>query len=269
MHLIDAHVHFDDPRLDADRDDVHARARAAGIEAMVTPAVSAASWARLQRVVETYPGVFPAYGLHPYFLARHRLADLDDLRHRLQQAPAVAVGECGLDFSRPDLDPDLQREYFRAQLQIARDLGLPVIIHAHRAVDAVLKEIRASGHHRGMVHSFSGSPQQAGQLIDLGYRLGFGGAITHARASRLRRLLTGLPLDALLLETDAPDQPPAGHRGQRNEPAWLTEVLRAMADIRRTPATTIATATRANAIALFDLYPKPADGQEPVGSRRS
>ena len=270
MQLIDAHVHFDDPRLDADRAAVYARAREAGIEAMVVPAVSAASWPRLQAVATEYPGVFPAYGLHPYFLGEHRPDDLEDLRKQLQGTPAVAVGECGLDFFRDDLDTGLQQDYFRAQLDLARELDLPIIIHARRAVDAVLKQIRVSGHHLGMVHSFSGSAQQASQLIDLGYRLGFGGAITHARATRLRRLIPALPLDALLLETDAPDQPPAGHRGGRNEPAWLTGVLQAMAGIRGIPVETIAAATSANAIALFDLPLKAVTATTaPAAGRRS
>ena len=253
LSLVDTHVHLDDSRFDPDRDEVIANGRRGGVDALIVPGIDAASWPRIQALCTSHAGLYPAYGLHPLFLAQHRPHHLDELAGWLDGGAAVAVGEIGLDFFVPGLDPAAQRHYFAAQLALARELDLPVIVHARRAVEEVILSLRRLPGLRGVVHSFAGSEQQAQRLWDNGFHLGIGGPVTYERARRLRHLVGTMPLDRLLLETDAPDQPDAMHRGQRNEPARLDVVLRCIAGLRDESAATIAAATSANARRLFGL----------------
>ena len=253
MRLIDSHSHFDAAEFDPDRAAAHARALAAGVDTQVVPAVDAAGWPTLKAVCARYPGLHPAYGLHPMYLAGHRETDLQALREWLEREDPVAVGECGLDFFVEGLDAAAQQHYFDAQLRLAREFDLPVIVHARRAVDAVIAAIRKVGGLRGVVHSFSGSAEQAAQLHKLGFLLGIGGPVTYERANRLRGIVTTMPLEQLLLETDAPDQPDSRHRGQRNEPAHLHHVLEVVAGLRGMLPEALAAATTANAERLFQL----------------
>ena len=253
MELVDSHCHLDAPEFDRDRAAVLDRARAAGVRQQVVPAVEAAEWPKLREVCRAADGLHPAYGLHPMYLAAHRPGHLEDLRGWIERERPVAVGECGLDYYVEGLDHAAQQACFDAQLRLAREFGLPVIVHARRAVDAVIASLRRVGGLRGVVHSWSGSEEQAGQLWKLGFLLGIGGPVTYERARRLRRLVATMPLEYLLLETDAPDQPDAGIRGQRNEPACLAAVLDAVAALRRQPREDIARATTANAARLFGL----------------
>ena len=253
--LVDSHCHLDAGEFDADRPMVVERARNAGVRRQVVPAIIAASWPKLRDVCAGDDGLFPAYGLHPMFLDEHREAHLDDLRAWLERERPVAVGECGLDHFTDDLDPAAQSTYFDAQLRLAREFDLPVIVHARRAVDAVTAAIRKVGQLRGVVHSFSGSRQQAEQLWEQGFMLGLGGPVTYDRARRLRELAATMPLEWLLLETDAPDQPDAAIRGERNEPARLTVVLETIAQLRGVAPSEVAAATSANAERLFALPP--------------
>jgi TatD DNase family protein len=232
---------------------VIARARAAGVMAQVIPAVSAIGWPGLRRLCEAGEGLHPAYGLHPMYLSGHEERHLSALRHVLRIGRPVAVGECGLDFHVQGLDAGRQRFFFEEQLRIAREFDLPVVVHARKAVDAVIATLRRIGGLRGVVHSFSGSEQQAGQLWALGFHLGIGGPVTHERAQRLRRIVAAMPIEFLLLETDAPDQPDAFHRGQRNEPSRLTVVRDCVAGLRRVPAAALDAATGENAERLFGL----------------
>jgi TatD DNase family protein len=249
--LTDSHCHIDVAAFDADRDAVIARARAAGVTRQIVPAIAFASWPQLRAVCARYSGLFPAYGLHPMALPEHRPEHLDALADWIARERPLAVGECGLDFFVQDLDGESQRRYFERQLQIAREFDLPVIIHARRAVDAVIASIRRSGNLRGVIHSFSGSEEQARQLWHLGFRLGLGGPLTYPRANRLHRLVASMPLEQLLLETDSPDQPNCGHQGERNEPARLSDVLTVVAQLRGESEARIAEATSANSDDLF------------------
>ena len=249
--LYDSHCHLDAAEFDADRPAVLARARDAGVARQLVPAVDRASWDAIRTLCAAEPGLRPAYGLHPMFLDRHQPYHLDELRDWLESERPAAVGECGLDFFVDGLDPDKQRLYFRRQLELARDFDLPVVLHARRAVEEVIATLREVGGQRGVVHSWSGSEEQARQLFELGFCLGIGGPVTYDRAKRLRRTVASMPLDCLLLETDAPDQPDAGWRGQRNEPARLRQVLDVVAQLRGQPAAAIAEATSANALRLF------------------
>lgn len=256
--LTDSHCHIDVAAFDADRDAVIARACAAGVTRQIVPAIAFASWPQLRAVCARYSGLFPAYGLHPMALPEHRPEHLDALPEWIARERPLAVGECGLDFFVQDLDADVQRHYFDAQLRIAREFDLPVIIHARRAVDAVIASIRRVGKLRGVVHSFSGSEEQARQLWQLGFCLGLGGPLTYPRANRLRRVLASMPLEQLLLETDAPDQPNCGHQGERNEPARLRDVLQVVAQLRGEAEARIAEVTSASAGHLF-RFPEDAD----------
>lgn len=253
MTLVDSHCHLDAAEFDGDRSEVIARARAAGVHTQVVPAVTAASWPKLHDTCRLADGLYPAYGLHPMFLDAHRPEHLDDLRGWIERERPCAVGECGLDFFVEGLDADLQQQYFVGQLRLAREFDLPVIVHARRAVDAVIAAIKQVGGLRGVVHSFPGSPEQAAQLDKLGFLLGLGGPLTYDRAQRLQRLVAQMPLEQLLLETDAPDQPDAGIRGERNEPARLSVILETVARLRGQPAEDIAAQTTANAKRLFGL----------------
>jgi TatD DNase family protein len=253
VELIDSHSHIDVAEFDTDRDAVLERALAAGVVAQIVPAVEFATWAQLAALCRQRPELAPAYGLHPMYLAHHRSEHLEALERWIADQHPVAVGECGLDFFVEYLDPTEQRRYFLRQLEIARAADLPVILHARRAVDEVIATLRRVGGLRGVVHSYSGSAEQARQLWHLGFHLGIGGPITYERASRLRALVATMPLDQLLLETDAPDQPLAAWRGQRNEPARLPEVLSVVAQVRGETPERIAAATCANARRLFAL----------------
>lgn len=253
MQLVDSHCHLDVASFDGDRDTVLQRARQVGVVAQIVPAIDHAGWPALQALCTQHPDLHPAWGLHPVYLAWHRPEHLQNLRRWVDASRPVAIGECGLDYFIADADPAQQQVYFDAHLRLAREFDLPLVVHARRAVDAVIASIRRFSGVRGVVHSFSGSPQQAGQLHDLGFCIGLGGPVTYERANRLRRLAATVPLEQLLLETDAPDQPDSGHRGQRNEPARLTVVLDTIAHLRDADPADIAAATTANACRLFGL----------------
>lgn len=257
MYLVDSHCHIDAPQFDSDRAEVIARAQHLGVAQIVAPAIDAASWPGLKAVADAFPQVFPAYGLHPMFLERHRPEHLTLLREWIERERPCAVGECGLDHYVDGLDPETQREYLIGQLKLAREFDLPVILHARRAVDEVTGLIRRIGGLRGVLHSFSGSRQQADNLCELGFLLGFGGPVTYERASRLRGIVADLPGEFLLLETDAPDQPDSSIRGQRNEPARLVEILRTVAALRGETEEHIARQTSKNASQLFQLPAPP------------
>lgn len=253
MPLIDSHCHLDASEFDADRAAVIARAQAAGVMQQVVPAITAASWPGLREACALAPGLHPAYGLHPIFLDQHRPEHLELLAEWIARERPCAIGECGLDFFLDGLDAQTQRHYFDGQLQLAKRFDLPLIVHARRAVEEVIARIKAVGGIRGVVHSFAGSPEQAQQLWKLDFMIGLGGPVTYPRANRLRGLAAQMPLQHLLLETDAPDQPDAEIRGQRNEPARLRTVLDCIAQLRGEPAEAIAAQTSANARRLFGL----------------
>lgn len=254
MHaVVDSHVHLDHAAFTDDRAQVVARARACGVDALIVPAVDRDGWTGIRRLCATNDSVFAAYGLHPLFVARHVPADVQALDAWLDGGDAVAVGEIGLDFQAQAPDRDVQRLFFQAQLQLARERDLPVIVHARGALEEVILTLRASGGLRGVVHSFSGSQEQAWRLWDMGFCLGIGGPVTYDRAQRLRRIVATMPVEFLLLESDAPDQPDAGIRGQRNEPARVAAIAECIAGLRGEPLSALAAATTANARRLFGI----------------
>lgn len=251
--LIDTHSHIDDDIFATDRAKIIAGAQMAGVTRQIVPAVCSSLWTRLCRVCRQFPGLYPAYGLHPVYLAEHCQKDLKQLITWLEYEPAVAVGECGLDYFVAGLDKSAQQSLFLAQLEIARDFELPVIVHARRCVEDVINLIRRVPGSYGVVHSFSGSGRQANRLLDLGFYLGFGGPITYPTANKLRKLVTKLPLTGLLLETDSPDQPLFLYRRERNQPIYLHHILCTMAELREQSHEEIARVTTENAVNLFKL----------------
>ena len=253
MMWIDTHSHLDAAEFDLDRDAVYARARATGVSIQIIPAVSRPNLAAVADVCRHYPGCLPAWGLHPIYT--HRPDDIDAVRAQIEAWRPVAVGEIGLDLYDGHPDFAAQEQIFVAQLELAREYDLPVILHSRRAVDLCLKHLRRIRVPGGIAHAFSGSAQQAQAFIDLGFKLGFGGAFTYARATRLQQLARELPLSALVLETDSPDIPPAWLSAdtRRNEPGELPRIAAELACLRGVDDATIAAATSANARTILRL----------------
>ena len=257
MELIDTHCHLDVPEFDADREAVMRRARAAGVGALVVPAIHAEGWAGLLALCaaspEQGPRLYPALGLHPVYLEQHGDTDLSALETLVEARRPVAIGEIGLDYYVSDLDPIQQQRLFERQLAIARDAGLPVLLHVRKAHEQVLSTLRRIQVRGGIAHAFNGSREQGLRYLELGFKLGFGGMLTFERSSKLRRLAVQLPLEGLVLETDAPDMTVAAHQGERNSPEYLPDVLSTLARIRDLDPTEVAARTSANARAVLDL----------------
>jgi len=249
--LIDTHCHLDALEFEPDRDEVAARARAAGVEVMVVPGVERDGFNAVLAACERYPGCIPALGIHPLYVDRARTEDLAVLREMIARYRPAAVGEIGLDFYVPDYDRVRQEYYFAEQIKIASEFDLPVLLHIRRAQDTVLKFLRRFKVKGGIAHAFNGSRQQAEEFIKLGFRLGFGGAMTYPRATRLRELAATLPLESIVLETDAPDMPPEFIGKARNSPEYLPRIAETLAKLRGIGLDQVIEATTANARAVL------------------
>ncbi len=263
MHLIDTHSHIDVEVFVQDFHEVLSRTRAAGVIAQVLPGVCRTWWKRLLNLCQKEEDLYPAIGLHPMYLDVHLPEHLLELRSHAESGKLVAIGEIGLDFFVKDCDQNLQQELFEAQLDIAEEACLPVLLHVRKAHDQVLSIIRKKGFpHGGIVHAFGGSMQQAENYLKLGFLISFGGSVTYTRAKKIRRIAQTLPLESIVLETDAPDLPPAGHHGQRNSPEYLTEILQTVAELRVESLDEIACITTQNASRLLQLEipPHPNNG---------
>ena len=248
--LIDTHCHLDAGEFDSDRDAVVERAVAAGVARIVVPAVEAAGFDGVRALAARHACVRYALGIHPTYVDRAAEADLARLRDAVRQAlgdPAfVAIGEIGLDHFVPGLDRVRQERFLEAQLRLAVEVGLPVILHVRRSQDTVLKHLRRLRPRGGIAHAFNGSAQQAAAFVDLGFVLGFGGAMTFERALRIRGLAAALPREACVLETDSPDIPPAWLDRRRNEPGELPGIAQAFAALRGEPTEVAIATTAAN-----------------------
>ena len=256
MELIDTHTHLDFPDFDSDRRAVLAHSRALGVQRMVVLGVYQQNWQRLWDLVQADEGLFAAFGLHPVYLDDHRPADLTELGDWLTRLHGhrqlCAVGEIGLDYFLEQLDRERQQSLFEAQLKLAVDFQLPALLHvrrSHAAVIATLKRIRLP--RGGIIHAFAGSREEAHEYIKLGFKLGLGGAATWPQALRMHKVLAQLPLDAVVLETDAPDMAPAMYPGQRNSPEHLPEICTALAERMGTSPLLLAEASTRNAWELF------------------
>jgi TatD DNase family protein len=253
LRLIDSHCHLDDDRFDPHRDQVIARAAAAGISDMIVPATTANRWEKVRDVCARGDGFHAAYGLHPWFIEQHQLIHLRELDEWLEREKPVALGECGLDFYQSRRDEKWQKQLFTEQLQLAANHRLPVIVHSRKSNDDVISLLRRHATIGGVVHSFAGSLQQARQLYDLGFKIGIAASLGFERARKLRAVVAAMPDDALLLESDAPDQPGAAHRGEDNEPAYIVEHLQTMAELRQCEVEALAARLNDNARSLFGI----------------
>ncbi|MFC6635377.1 TatD family hydrolase [Microbulbifer taiwanensis] len=261
MQLFDSHCHFDFDAFDGDRPQVWQRCRDAGVERMIIPGVSEPRWSTLFELVKGEPGWYAAVGLHPWWVAEAEMEPVQLQRDLAQQIaaaqlqgnPCVAIGECGLDGAIVTPLTD-QEPHFRAQLALAAELDLPLIVHAcrcHSDMLRLLKEYRPA--RGGVIHAFSGSEEIARDYWQLGFCLGAGGTITYERAAKTRRAFAALPLEAVLLESDAPDMPLAGRQGQRNSPEYLPLIAAELATLRGISIEQVAEQTRLNTERLFAL----------------
>ncbi len=252
--FVDSHCHLDAAEFGDTAPGVAAAAAAAGVRWIVVPAVEVANFDAVARLAATLPGCVYALGIHPIFVPQAAESDLVRLRERvaasIDDPRLVAVGEIGLDFFVPALKEtalrDKQEHFYVEQLKIARDFGLPVILHVRRSQDRLLKHLRRIRVSGGIAHAFNGSEQQAQAFLDLGFVLGFGGAMSFTRALQIRRLAASLPATALALETDAPDISPAWLHPATNSPAQLPRIAAVLAELRGQPLADIAACTSQN-----------------------
>jgi len=253
MQLFDTHCHIDLDDFSMDRGQVLDDAREAGVTDILVPAVERANWSSLVELCAEDKGLHAALGMHPVYLHRHRSQDIQALADEVARVRPVAIGEIGLDWQRRELDRTGQQGLLEAQLEVAESYDLPVVLHVRKAHDPMLNTLKRFRLPGGFCHAFNGSPQQAARYIGLGFGLGFGGMLTFERSKHLRRLAVDLPLEALVLETDAPDMTVASHQYGRNSPAYLPEVLTHLAALRGMQEDEVADQTSANARSILGL----------------
>ena len=261
--LFDSHCHLDFDDFKADRSSTLKLCQQAGIRHICIPGISERNWNKLLQLTATPDlpvNLYPALGLHPYYLDEHKEYHLDTLSQLLMERreEISAIGEIGLDYALTNTNKEKQAFFFEQQLDLAQQYQLPVIIHARKSHDQVLKQLRKRRlESAGIIHAFSGSQQQAEQYIELGFKLGFGGGITYERASKTRKLAASLPLEAIVLETDSPDMPLYGFQGERNSPVQLVLIARTMAELRDIEVSTLINRTTQNS---FDILPNARGG---------
>jgi TatD DNase family protein len=256
MKFIDTHCHFDFPPFVDDVSDSIARAAQSGVERIIVPCVDASRFALVTQLAQQHQALYAALGLHPINIAAHQDAHLDELESWLKKPDCkrVAIGEIGLDLYMDDAQFDKQTRLLDAQLRLAKQYDLPVILHSRRTHDQLAMHLRRHDlPRRGVVHGFAGSQQQAERFIQLGYAIGVGGTITYERATKTRNTLANLPLEALLLETDAPDMPLQGFQGQPNRPERARNVFEVLCQLRSESPEEIANALWHNSLHLFAL----------------
>ena len=249
--LYDSHCHFDADVFAPSRDAVWRDCQQVGIRQLLIPGTNPQQWRHATRLANVYEGIVMAAGLHPWWLASSSLPSVDEWQQYLQLPCCVAIGECGLD-ALIDVPMDQQRQVFVQHLQMAVELSMPLIVHVracHNETLALLKEYApASG---GVIHGFTGSYELAMQYWRMGFYLGIGGSITYTRAQKTRAMAASVPLEALLLETDAPDMPLAGFQGQANSPLRLLDVAHQLAELRSESLAKVALQTTQNSCQLF------------------
>lgn len=262
---IDTHVHWDAAEFDQDRALALRRARAAGVGNCINPSVTVDGIEKVQTLAtlsqshNDWPRILPAYGIHPLYIEQSASDDINQLEMYLRKQRPVAIGEIGLDAYAGAPDFDGQRQLFEAQLVLAAQYQLPVLLHARHAVEPVIQSIkRVQGKGQkipgGIAHAFNGSRIQAEQLIAMGFMLGFGGSCTYAGSTRIRSLAAQLPLTSLVLETDAPDMAPIWLRGQRNESSQLPLIAEKLATLRDISLAELCAATTENALLVLGHY---------------
>lgn len=250
--LIDTHCHLDAREFSETPTELAANAAKVGVQQIVVPSVARQNFSVVAQICAENGGCFPAFGIHPLFTATAEPDDLILLRDHLTTQQPVAIGEIGLDFFVEHFDAARQEFYFVEQLKLAREFDLPVLLHGRRALDHILKHLRRYPVRGGIAHAFNGSRQQADELIKLGFKLGFGGAMTYPRATHLRALASSLPLSSIVLETDAPDMPPNFlTKGEPNKPEYLPRIAQVLAELRGVSLPELGEITSQNARAVL------------------
>ena len=254
---LDTHCHLSAPEFAEDYGAVWNLARQAGVRGVLLPAVDLNDCEAVTRLTTELPGAFPAYGIHPFYVGEAKDEDLARLAEWLEQGRAVAVGEIGLDGMNREVDWARQERFFLAQLELARKYDLPVVLHVRRAIAAVLRGLRQIKVRGGIAHAFNGSLEEAKQFLKLGFKLGFGGTLTYPGSRRIRALATELPLEAIVLETDAPDIAPVWlprqEKKARNTPIELPRIGKVLAELRGLAVEEIAFQTTTNACSILQM----------------
>lgn len=257
MVIVDTHCHIDFAWFDDDREEVIERAAAAGVQQVVVPALDLTSSQRILELIKKHDALFGAVGVHPNSSTNWEDGWVEDLNQLAEHPKIVAVGEIGLDYYRDHSPRNIQRATLEAQLQLAHQRNLPVIIHNRDSDSDVIRLLRASpavGRDRiGVLHSFLTSWDIAKKALDLGFYIGFTGPITYKKSDALREVVKKVPMDRILVETDAPFLTPQERRGERNEPSYVKFIVEEIAKIKSRPVEEIARITTANAKALFGL----------------
>lgn len=254
--LIDTHAHLDEPGFDADRDEVVARARAAGVARIVAIATTADSSAACLALAARYPSVYPTVGIHPNYCAQAASGDWDRVVELSRRPEVVGLGETGLDRHRDFTPFDVQRDYFDRHLRLSRQTGLPFVVHSRDCDADVLEMLRAahaSGPLRGVMHSFTGDAALSEQCLAMGLYVSFAGMVTFKKSDALHAVAATIPADRILVETDSPYLAPHPLRGQRNEPAHVVHTARRLAEVRGVSLEDFAAQATANAVRLFGL----------------
>lgn len=252
--LFDTHCHLDFPEFDPNRKKMIDKAEDAGISGILIPGVKRDGWRSIRQITATNAICHSALGLHPMFIESHTNQHLHDLEMALSVGPITAIGEIGLDFYKSDSNRSLQTHFVSAQISIAKSAELPVVLHVRKAHDEMLKVLSLQDFEfGGIVHAFNGSEYQAERYIGMGFKLGFGGAMTYPRAAKLHRLAANLPLESIVLETDAPDMPPATCHQGFNTPLHLFDNFRSLVTLREESASLIAEQTSKNALEALNI----------------
>jgi TatD DNase family protein len=261
--LIDHHCHLDFPDLAADREGVLARAREAGVGAVITISTRVRRFAEIAAIAEAHPEVFCSVGTHPHYAGEELDVTPERLAEIARHPKCVAIGEAGLDYFYQRSTREDQADGFRRHIEAARLSGLPLVIHTRDADDdtiAILEAEMARGPFKAVLHCFTGGRSLARRAVELGLYVSFSGVITFNKSEALRAIAAEVPLDRLLVETDAPYLAPAPHRGKRNEPAFVALTAAALAKVKGVPASALAAATTANAARLYAKIPRAALG---------
>ena len=258
--LVDSHCHLDFPDFEADRDAVIARARAAGIDTMVTISTRVREFENLKSIAKRYERIFCSIGTHPHHADEELDVTVDDLVRIAEDPIVVAIGEAGLDYHYDNAPREAQAEGFRRHIAAARKTQLPLVIHARAADDdvaAILSEEMEEGPFPAILHCFSSGAALARHGLELGLYVSFSGILTFKRSDEIREIAAGVPLDRLLVETDAPYLAPVPNRGRRNEPAFVVDTARILAEVKGIDPDSLAKATSDNFFRLFTKVPRP------------
>lgn len=251
--LIDTHCHLDFEIFDSDRQQVLEHANNNGISDIIIPATQKNNWETIKDICAHDKNLHACYGLHPYWTDSHTDEDIDSLNQWASIENCVGIGECGLDYREGQADRQNQLTLFEAQLRIATENHLPIVIHSINATEDIINLIKKYPGCTGKMHSYTGSYQQAQQLIDLGFYISFGGTITYEMASKHRYTASNIPLNTIMIESNAPDQPDCAHKNERNEPAYLVNIFECLSELREEDSAAIAQQTTLNAKHLFKI----------------